>query len=180
MTPGDFNRNIVDDMEAGSIPTERPCFAFLDPNSTQLNWITVERLAQYKADCSPPESCKVELWILFNTWQVLMRLMPRNGKHPNKDSLDRWLGGEKGWRDLYDEGRSPTAFAERYAKRLEEELGYSLARTIVIRDPETQRPQYHMIHASDHPAAHRFMRWAAKNAHPADSEAVAFPGMKPV
>lgn len=177
VTPGDFNRKILLDLENDTIPRDRPCFAFLDPNSTQLNWSTVEALARYKSDCTPPESCKVELWILFNTWQALLRLMPTNGKQPSSDGLNRWLGGEEGWRDLYEGGRGPTSFASRYAQRLQDELGYGLARTLIIRDPKNGRPQYHMIHASDHPAAHKFMRWAANKAHPDDSTAVSFPGM---
>lgn len=174
---GDFNQKILLDLDSETIPLGRPCFAFLDPNSTQLNWATVEALAQYKSDCSPPESCKVELWILFNTWQVLLRLMPTNGKPPHAEGLNRWLGGEEGWRDLYEAGRGPTSFATRYAQRLEDELGYGLARTLIIRDPKSGRPQYHMIHASDHPAAHKFMRWAANKAHPVDSTAISFTGM---
>jgi hypothetical protein len=31
-----------------------------------------------------------------------------------------------------------------------------------IRDPGTNRVQYHMIHATDHPAAIEFMRWATR------------------
>ena len=33
---------------AGAIPRDKPCFAFLDPNSTQLKWSTVQTLARYK------------------------------------------------------------------------------------------------------------------------------------
>ena len=178
VVPGDFNKNILLDLEQEIVPKERPCFAFLDPNSTQLDWATMEALANYKSDCTPPDTCKIELWILFNTWQVLLRLMPTNGKPPSTAGLNRWLGGEKGWLDLYENARGPTSFADRYAQRIQDELGYGLARTLIIRDPKNGRPQYHMIHASDHPAAHKFMRWAANKAHPADSAAVSFPNMR--
>jgi three-Cys-motif partner protein len=175
---GDFNKKILLDLAGGIIPTDRPCFAFLDPDSTELDWATVEAIARHKGDCSPPETCKVELWILLNTYQVLMRLMPKNGKQPNVDTLDRWLGGPSGWRDLYEAGnRSPAAYASRYADRLVSEFGYGAAIPITIRDPKTDEPQYHMVHASDHPAAHEFMRWATLHAHPEDSIEVQFPGL---
>ncbi len=168
---------VLADLGGAVIPQDRPCFAFLDPNSTQLNWSTIEALAAYKADCSPPKSCRIELWILFNTWHSLMRLMPKSGKVPNEKALNRWLGGETGSKDLYETNRGPGSFAQRYAERLMSEFGYGLATTVTIRDPSNGRPQYHMIHASDHPAAHDFMRWAARHAHPDDSEAIPFPGL---
>ncbi|MGD0882269.1 MAG: three-Cys-motif partner protein TcmP [Acidimicrobiales bacterium] len=174
IVPGDFNATILVDLESEVIPRDRPCFAFLDPDSTQLDWATVAALARYNEDCSPPSTCRVELWILLNTWQALMRLMPRNGKKPAAATLDRCLGGPDGWRDLYEADKGPESFAQRYADRLMREFGYGLARPMAIRDPKTGRPQYHMIHASDHPAAHDFMRWAHKNAAPPDSEAIPF------
>jgi three-Cys-motif partner protein len=174
---GDFNQKILEDLASGAIPIDRPCFAFLDPDSTELDWKTVEAIATYKGDCSPPETCKVELWILLNTYQVLLRLMPKKGP-PNEQTLNRWLGGAAGWRDLYDAGnRVATAYATRYADRLVSEFGYGAAIPITIRDPKSDAPQYHMIHASDHPAAHDFMRWATLHAHPDDSTAVQFPGL---
>jgi three-Cys-motif partner protein len=173
---GDFNKRVLADLAIASLSKDRPCFAFLDPNSTQLNWTTVEALARYKADCHPPETCRIELWLLFNTDQVLMRLMPKSGKEPNAKILNRWCGGEAGWRDLYQQRRGAGAFAQRYAERLMSEFGYGLARSLAIRDPTTGKRQYFMIHASDHPAAHEFMRWAAKKAHPDGSEAVELPG----
>lgn len=159
---GDFNELVVADLRPDIVPPERPCFAFLDPDSTQLDWVTVEALARYKADCRPPETCKVELWILLNTHQVVKRLMPQNGD-PETATLDRWLGREL-WEPLYREHAAPGRFAHAYAERLVAELGYGAAVPLLIRDPKTRRPQYHMIHASDHRAAHGFMRWAAKRA----------------
>lgn len=174
---GDFNQNVLTDLSSGAIPIDRPCFAFLDPDSTELDWATVEALAQYKSDCNPPDTCKVEMWILLNTYQVLLRLMPKK-KPPHEETLDRWLGGHAGWHDLYESGnRLASAYATRYAERLISEFGYGAAIPITVRDPQTGAPQYHMIHASDHVAAHDFMRWATLHAHPDDSIAVQFPGM---
>jgi three-Cys-motif partner protein len=173
---GDCNSRISADLESGVIPKDKPCFAFLDPNSTELDWTTVARLAAYKADCEPPKTCKIELWILLNTYQVLMRLLPLDGK-PNTKVMNRWLGDEAGWKDLYESGASPGQYALRYTQRLMSDFGYGLAVPLLIRDPKTQKPQYHMIHASDHKAAHEFMRWAGTNAGLDDNTPQPLPGV---
>ncbi len=56
------------------------------------------------------------------------------------------------------------------------ESGGSTAR-LVIRDPETGRPQYHMVHASDHPAAFGLMRWAEVQASGSSYVNLALPGL---
>ena len=147
------------------IPKDKPCFAFLDPNSTELDWTTVEALARYKAPADPPSSCKVELWILFNTHQAFARLIDR--KHqpdyatsPRAAVMDRIMGNRDAWWDLYLDGASINRYPARYATRLVDDLGYGFAHPQLICDPATGAPQYFMIHASDHRAAWDFMRWA--------------------
>jgi three-Cys-motif partner protein len=176
IVPGDCNETLLRTLGEELIPKSRPCFAFLDPNSTELNWSTVAALATYKADvCDPPDKCKVELWILLNTYQVLMRLM---GKKPHETVLNRWLGGEAGWRDLWEAHKGAGLFAARYAERLKSEFGYGEALPLTVRNPKNGAPQYHMIHASDHPAAFSFMRWAKSKAHPEDSAPAMLPGFE--
>lgn len=159
---GDSNVLVPADLDAGAIPADRPCFALLDPNSTELHWDTVKRLAAYKAPARPPDQCKVEMWVLLNTHQVLMRLMPKKGD-PNLDILDRWFGDRAAWWDLYERRCSPTLFALRYAE-LFVQLGYTHATPMLIRDPKTRKPVYFMIHASDHPAALSLMAWSSRRA----------------
>jgi len=161
---GDFNRNIEPILELEGIDRSKPCFAFLDPDSTQLEWATVERLAQYKG--GPGAGLKIELWILLNTHQALFRLMPLKpgasyASSPEARTLDRVLGGRDAWWDLFVERQKPVALAHRYANRLKS-LGYGASRLHLILDRESKRPQYYMIpiHASDHKAAFSFMRWA--------------------
>lgn len=168
--PGDSNVAILEDLDAGAVSADRPCFALLDPNSTELAWETVVRLAEFKAPADPPEQCKVEMWVLLNTHQVLMRLMPRVKGKPSFKVLDRWFGSREAWWDLYQNGSPPALFAFRYAARLRD-LGYGAVQPMLIRDPKTSRPQYFMIHASDHPAAHSFMRWASRRAGEEKGEA---------
>lgn len=180
---GDFNTEIVTIIENGEIPIDKPCFAFLDPNSTQLPWSTVERLATFKLPAySPPEICKTELWILFNSHQAFARL-----RHPNEPidvymasgaaaALDRIMGGRDAWWDLFEAHLPIGAYAQRYADRLQDVLGYGFSHMQLINDPKTGAPQYYMIHASDHEAAADFMRWSKKTSDPKFTSKVHLPG----
>lgn len=162
---GDFNELLGPLLESGTIPRDKPCFAFLDPNSTQLSWSSVETLARFKGGAGG--GLKVELWILLNTYQALSRLMPRVAPpdydvSPEAAALDRVMGDRSAWWDVYTQRLRPAVLATRYARRLEEVLGYGAARPHPILDPKTGRTQYHMIQASDHKAAFSIMRWAER------------------
>lgn len=179
---GDFNARIADLLDREVIPRAKPCFAFLDPNSTQLDWATVERLARFKEPASPPKTCKIELWVLFNSHQAFGRLVDRKGRpgyaaSPEAATLDRVMGSREVWWPLFERGAHINAYARRYAERLREDLGYGFAVPQLIKDPATGRPQYFMIHASDHPAAFTFMRWAKKTSCCFDNTE-SFPGFE--
>ncbi len=161
--PGDFNALVLDLLGSGEVEREKPCFAFLDPNSTELSWQTVKALAGYKGGTGG--GLKIELWILLNTYQALVRLMPHKepaGYETGADAvtLDRVMGTREAWWDIRLLDRRPEALANRYVERLERDLKYGAARSHIILDPKSKRRQYHMIHASDHEAAFSFMRWA--------------------
>lgn len=160
---GDFNQLVLQDLADETFPRSRPLFAMLDPNSTELEWSTIEALAAYKNfEPGPkpdhPKQCKAELWILLNTHQVLLRLVK---DHPG--TIDKVMGGRKAWGDLIDKDNKVAGnlLAGRYAENLMG-LGYVGARAQRIRDPQNGRTAYFMIHASDHPAAHSFMRWSER------------------
>lgn len=185
--PADCNDAISDLLTAGAIDKDRPCFAFLDPDSTELSWTTVQGLAGYKPYVPPPkgsarpESCKVELWILVNTHHAMGRLMPADRiKHktpPHAHVLDHVMGGRDAWWDLWlREWGGPGMMAHRYAERLQSELGYRFAHHQLVHDPETNRPQYYMVHASDHPNAHSLMRSAKREKM---NDPPQFRGMRP-
>ena len=168
----DCNLQIPDLLRDGKLDPSRPCFAFLDQESTQLDWTTIEVLAEWKAYEPPstekgrPKACKVELWILFNTYQAITRLWPTDHqKYPetfSAQTLDRVFGNREVWWDLWQEERSFNALVERYCNRLYE-IGYQYVLPQLIKDPGSGRPQYHMIHATDHPSAISFMRWAKRS-----------------
>ena len=61
---------------------------FLDPYATQVNWTTLEIVAQTKS---------IDVWYLF-PFSALERMLPNNGKYEKwEDCIDRLLG-DKGWR----------------------------------------------------------------------------------
>jgi three-Cys-motif partner protein len=74
--PGDFNAVLPQVLASGEIPRAKPCFAFLDPNSTHLPWSSVTALAGFKG--GEGGGLKVELWVLLNTYQALVRLLPHD------------------------------------------------------------------------------------------------------
>ena len=169
---GDCNIVIPELMRSGRLDETRPCFAFLDQESTQLDWRTIETLASWKtyepppADSGRPKTCKVELWILFNSYQAVYRLWPKDRtRYPESfspETLDRTLGGREAWWDLWERGRPATSLVHRFSERLYR-LGYQYVIPQLIKDPAGGRPQYHMIHATDHPSAISLMRWAKRS-----------------
>ena len=65
---------------------------FLDPFGTQVNFETIECIAQTK---------KIDLWVLF-PWYAVNRSLPRdpNKKDSNKSALDRVFGNDS-WKEVY-------------------------------------------------------------------------------
>lgn len=169
---GDCNTLIPELLASGRLDETRPCFVFLDQESTQLDWRTIETLADWKtyepppAESGRPKTCKVELWILFNSHQVVYRLWPKDRtRFPESfspETLDRILGGREAWWDLWESGRSASSLVQRFSDRLYG-LHYQYVVPQLIRDPSDGRPQYHMIHATDHPSAISLMRWAKRS-----------------
>lgn len=64
---------------------------FLDPYATELNWSTLENVAQTKS---------IDVWYLF-PFSALERMLPKNGKYNMwEDCIDRLLG-DPGWREEF-------------------------------------------------------------------------------
>ncbi|MYJ75742.1 MAG: three-Cys-motif partner protein TcmP [Gammaproteobacteria bacterium] len=170
--PKDCNRRIPELLASPELNATRPCFALLDQDSTQLNWRTIEKLARWKTYKPPttltgrPRECKVEMWILFNSHQAIYRLWPSDrNKYPETISpvtLDRVFGTRKAWWDLWQSCQPASALVFRFIELLRG-LGYQYVVPQLFNDPRTRRPQYHMIHATDHPSAISFMRWAKRS-----------------
>ena len=77
---------------------------FLDPYATQVDWHTIEAIAQTE---------KIDCWILFPRMAV-SQMMPRL-KEPSKAlavQLDRIFGGRKHWESLYAPSRQMSLLGE--------------------------------------------------------------------
>ena len=74
---------------------------FLDPYATQVNWATLENVAQTKS---------IDVWYLFPFF-ALERMLPKNGKYDKwEDCIDRLLG-DAGWRkEFYKKDPQMTLF----------------------------------------------------------------------
>ena len=181
----DCNSVIRELLESDELDRNKPCFALLDQESTQLDWDTIEKLAHWKTyepppiDSGRPKKCKVELWILFNSHQAMSRLWPHDrDRFPESFSpqtLDRVFGSREAWWELWEERKSFRMLIEQFTKQLRR-LGYQYVLPQLIKDPITGRPQYHMVHATDHPSAVSFMRWAKRSTDGYENQQ--FPGME--
>ena len=169
--PGDCNKVIPRLLQEDRIDSSRPCFALFDQESTQLRWKTIEKLANWKKYEPPatmtgrPKMCKVEMWILFNSHQAIHRLWPHDRiRYPDSfspETLDRVFGCRDAWWDLWENQKPANSLVSRFAEQLTG-LGYQYVLPQLINDPTTGSPQYHMIHATDHPSAVSLMRWAKR------------------
>lgn len=74
---------------------------FLDPYATQVNWTTLENIAQTKS---------IDVWYLF-PFSALERMLPKNGKYGKwENCIDRLLG-DSGWREeFYKKDQQMTIF----------------------------------------------------------------------
>ena len=163
----DCNTIIPELLVSDELDAARPCFAFLDQESTQLNWDTIETLASWKTYDPPPATtgrpkmCKVELWILFNSHQAIHRLWPHDRqKYPESfspDTLDRVFGSREAWWDLWENRQPASALVFRFAMQLRK-LGYQYVPSAAVQRsrnrssaiPYASRyrpPQCSLIHA---------------------------------
>lgn len=149
----DDANSIVKDMLA-VVPNRAPAFSFLDPEGSELEWETVEAIAEHKRGHSPN---KVEQLILFPTDMGFVRLAP---DHP--ELVTRIYGHDR-WKEIYQRRSADEITAEQargeYVRLYGEgfsELGY---RTVLDRQitKSNGSPMYFLIFATDNEAGERIM-----------------------
>lgn len=143
--------------------------AYLDPNSMELEWTTVETLARFGRTPPAPDAWvrprPIEMLILFPTGP-LKRSLPQAGKAEAAPSayakVDK-LFGDNSWRPIYDDQRagviggedSWSHYVNLYRYRLLQ-LGYSHTAAIEVRN--TRRVVlYHMVFATGNRAGQQIM-----------------------
>lgn len=138
------------------VPRHAPTFAFLDPEGSELEWPTVEAIAEHKRGHSPN---KIEQLILFPTDMGFVRLAP---DHPE---LVTRIYGHDHWKEIYERRSAAKITAEQarseyvrlYANGFTN-LGY---RTVLDRQitKTNGTPMYFLIFATDNDAGERIMDW---------------------
>jgi three-Cys-motif partner protein len=136
------------------VPVRAPAFAFMDPEGSELEWPTVEAVADHKRGHSPN---KIEQLILFPTDMGFVRLAP---DHP--ELVTRIYGHDR-WTDIYERRvrRQISAEAARgeYVRMYGEGLkglGYATVLDRQIKK-STGHPMYFLIFATDNQAGERIM-----------------------
>jgi three-Cys-motif partner protein len=146
---------IIGDMLA-LVPRPAPTLAFLDPEGSELEWPTVEAIAEHKRGHSPN---KIEQLILFPTDMGFVRLAP---DHP--ELVTRIYGHDR-WKEICERRSVAKITAEQarseyvrlYARGFAS-LGY---RTVLDRQitKANGTPMYFLIFATDNEAGETIMDW---------------------
>lgn len=163
--PGDVNVAIPKLL--ASLNPKAPTFAFLDAESTELGWETIEALAEHKRGRG---RYKVELLILFPLQMSVRRLLDfKSGvgvKPEHARRLDFVLGAESPWReivqrrligDIQTPEEMEIAFLDAYCRGLEERLDY---RYVLHRSVASGSgvPLYYLVFASDSDVGEKIMK----------------------
>jgi len=151
---GDFNLRVHEVLRESNITATTASFCLLDQRTFECEWNTVRTLAAFKA-----EGHKIELfYFLASGW--LDRSFA--GTTKNTAQIDRWWG-DSDWLDL--RGIDLWRRSILVASRFKDELGYAHAYAWPIYDRGSHgKVMYHMIHATDHPAAPKLMNRAYRQA----------------
>lgn len=148
VVPGDFNRTIDSILNSGRITEKKATFALLDQRTFECEWDTVRRISEHK------KTTKIEIFYFFPTGWI-DRSMAGTKTDQGKEIAKRWWGDDS-WSGL--RGLNSVERANLVARRFREELEYAEARPYAIHNAHLGgRTMYHMIHATDHPAASELM-----------------------
>lgn len=144
---GDFNVTHRDILDSGAIGPRKATFCLLDQRTMECHWSTVRAIAQHKG-----EGHKIEQFYFLATGWLDRSLASLS---TNRAKATAWWGDES-WQDLISMDGTRRAFL--VAERFKRELGYRFAMPFPIYDRGREGTvMYHMIHASDHPEAPKFM-----------------------
>jgi three-Cys-motif partner protein len=161
IVPGDCNETIASALADIRDLNMLPAFAFLDQQSTEVQWPTIEALARHKR----PDKWKTEIWILCANG-----LLPRGLRLRNED-IDQSVAekmtlmfGTDIWVEALTANRtgllSPAQFRDELTNlmrwRLEHDLGYKA--TLDFQVTNTGGSEiFNMIFATDHWAGEKIM-----------------------
>ena len=151
---GDFNVQVDKILAGGNISDKQATFCLLDQRTFECHWATVEKLARYKSGGHN----KIELFYFLGTAWLERAIAALK----DMSVLQRWWGRDDWARvgEMKREERLNTI-----KQRLKRDLGYKSVKAWPIFEKETGgATMYHMIHATDHPEAPKFMSRAYRRA----------------
>jgi three-Cys-motif partner protein len=148
VVPGDFNKTIDDILDSGRIGEKTATFALLDQRTFECDWSTVKKIAEHK------KSMKIEIFYFFPTGWIDRSIAAISRPEAAAQAERCW--GRPDWREL--QGLNSVERAYMIGRRFKEELGYEWVYPYPIHEKIRRgRTMYHMIHATDHPAASPLM-----------------------
>src|SRR4029453_14641119 len=169
--PGDCNEEIPRILERLRVAGLQwaPTFAFLAPYGMQVDFRTLQALAEhkrgYRAARSDKPEYKVELWLLFPSASInrVAAAHAKKGIDPARDVPTRMFGTQD-WRTIYDLRQRDRLTSDRAIEeyvnlmrwQLQQQLDYQWTHPLQIND---LRPRllYHMILATDNEAGTNIM-----------------------
>jgi three-Cys-motif partner protein len=157
--------NLLIDAILSVVPKTQPTLAFLDPEGSELDWATIQKIARHKRSGLP----KIEQFVLVHIDTGINRFFPHDpSKLAHAEILDRMLPDPAAWRSLYERrnalntGEWRRSLLGLYVNGLRS-LGYRhVPEPRLVRRPDN-RPLYFMVFATDHSAGEAIMT-AALNA----------------
>jgi three-Cys-motif partner protein len=165
--PGDCNDEISSVLGELSYLNWAPTFAFLDQQSTEVRWSTLEQLAKHKKK----GKTKTELWLLCASGLLPRGLKVRQdidaGVVDRMNTMfdtDLWFQALEATR----EGRlTPEQFRSELTNlmrwRLEQSLGYKKTRVFSVENTSGTQI-FDMIFATDHDVGDKIMKWVYSSA----------------
>jgi len=156
--------NIVIDEILSEVPKIAPCFAFIDPEGFEVDWTTIEKIANYKKD----SKTKIELFILFPYNMAITRLLPLKKEKFDEEkatSVFNRILPDSSWIDVYNDrikGRLKVREMRKCVLNIFtnglKKLGYEFVYSKLIKSSKG-RPLYDMFFATDNKAGADIMEY---------------------
>jgi three-Cys-motif partner protein len=165
--PGDCNRKIAEVLSDLAGLNWAPTFAFLDQQSTEVNWSTLHELAQHKRAGKP----KTELWLLCASGLLPRGLKIRQDIDSQVANRISTTFGTDTWIDALNATRGNLLTAAEFRAeltnlmrwRLERDLGYRKTRVFSVTNTSGTEI-FDMIFATDHDVGDKIMASMNKKA----------------
>ncbi|SPT59258.1 three-Cys-motif partner protein TcmP [Actinomadura madurae] len=167
VVPGDCNKTIDATLAELAHLNWAPTFAFLDQQSTEVQWPTLEKLAKHKRR----GKWKTELWLLCASGLIPRGLRIRQEVDQSVADKMNALFGTDSWTQALEATREDILSGPEFKAeltnlmrwRMEQVLGYRTTRTFKVVNTNGHEI-FDMIFATDHDAGSTIMKWCYEKA----------------